>query len=725
MLAFYNKHINFFSGCYAIILFLSNVHCYAQSSNASALPAGLNAKIYNEIPVFDIGSVDSIAKVQRKNFEQNIDTKVNLIGYNFKTNIRPDKAGLWKSYNAKYNTWLVKISSTNAKSMGLVLSNVKLEPGERLFIYNLHELVGMYDHQNIPTSGILPVDYVEGDEVVVEYDVPKQNRKQGTLVISLVSHGIQSQNKNGLPVNKRTEDDCYTCLDSYFWSRDKRSVVKIINYSDNGTFQCTGALVNNTAQDKKPYVLTAEHCVSINDDGTKCVFIFNLDDAFCEGSVKIQSGVLSGASNRASFYRNDFTLLEMSNYPPLGFNAYYAGWDISDAALDHVSCIHHPIGTAKRMALSNETVATSDFDTDIDFKPHASKAFWHVSRWDVGITEPGSSGSPIFNKNHRVMGTLTGGSSTCGFPYDDYFEKLSKSWTATPYDEKQLKHWLDPLSTNVTFVDGLDPFEGLSVSCDTLTNIKSDESRVYQTYKDGIGFYTGFNTDSIATYGEFFLHAGTSQLTGADFYVASINQDAQGGIVVNVNEDDNGFPGNQMVTFYVPYSRLNLGANYIEFYPYVVVNGNFFITYTMSYSDGDFFALQQAPFRAEGTNTAFMLIPEEGWKKMSDVNPDGLLSSIAIDAFLCHDVEAPTENKKKDFIIYPNPADNVLIGKFAQKQERYQAAVFDVRGQRQDVSCSVYEDTLVFSVGDLLGGVYVVRVITSSGKFYTQKFVKR
>ena len=46
------------------------------------------------------------------------------------------------------------------------------------------------------------------------------------------------------------------CSDGLPWANEIKSVVRILT---GGTL-CTGTLVNNTAQDGTPYVLTAEHC---------------------------------------------------------------------------------------------------------------------------------------------------------------------------------------------------------------------------------------------------------------------------------------------------------------------------------------------------------------------------------------------------------------------------------------------------------------------------------
>ena len=45
-----------------------------------------------------------------------------------------------------------------------------------------------------------------------------------------------------------------------------------------------------------------------------------------------------------------------------------------------------------------------------------------------GVTEGGSSGSPIFNQSKRIVGQLSGGSSTCNSPnYSDLYGKMSEN----------------------------------------------------------------------------------------------------------------------------------------------------------------------------------------------------------------------------------------------------------------------------------------------------------
>ena len=86
----------------------------------------------------------------------------------------------------------------------------------------------------------------------------------------------------------------------------------------------------------------------------------------------------------------------------------------------------------------------------------APGAFWRIEQWDVGVTEGGSSGAPLFNENKHIVGNLTGGDAYCGYPYNDYFSKFHLDWDYYPQQERQLKYWLDSLGTGQTSLEGFD-----------------------------------------------------------------------------------------------------------------------------------------------------------------------------------------------------------------------------------------------------------------------------
>jgi hypothetical protein len=76
--------------------------------------------------------------------------------------------------------------------------------------------------------------------------------------------------------------------------------------------------------------------------------------------------------------------------------------------------------------------------------------------WNLGVTEPGSSGGPLLNTARQVIGQLRGGSSSCSSPtLNDRFGKFGKSWDLHPQSAYQLKYWLSP-NQDLFEISGLD-----------------------------------------------------------------------------------------------------------------------------------------------------------------------------------------------------------------------------------------------------------------------------
>ncbi|NBW59693.1 MAG: hypothetical protein EBR41_03885, partial [Crocinitomicaceae bacterium] len=97
-----------------------------------------------------------------------------------------------------------------------------------------------------------------------------------------------------------------------------------------------------------------------------------------------------------------------------------------------------------------------------------ANSHWGVLSWELGVTEPGSSGSPLFNQNRRIIGQLHGGASACGASVlSDEYGKVSVSWNpAGSTSSGQLKYWLDPNNSNASFVDGYDPSNAPTITLD-------------------------------------------------------------------------------------------------------------------------------------------------------------------------------------------------------------------------------------------------------------------
>ena len=75
---------------------------------------------------------------------------------------------------------------------------------------------------------------------------------------------------------------------------------------------------------------------------------------------------------------------------------------------------------------------------------------WIATTNGHGVTEGGSSGSPIFNQNKLIVGTLTSGASASdNLTGADYYGKMSKHWTGLgTASDLNVKYWLDPNNTS-------------------------------------------------------------------------------------------------------------------------------------------------------------------------------------------------------------------------------------------------------------------------------------
>ena len=342
--------------------------------------------------------------------------------------------------------WRAVVGSKGALSINLVFSKFRLTEGGKLFIVTPdgNKWIGALNFENNLPENVLGTMPLPGDEVVIEYFVPDGVKDKGELEVGTVVHGYKNVFAFGESGTCQININCAVAND---WQTIKRSVVVMLN---GGAF-CTGALINNVLNDGTPYVLTANHCYSNNVASWSVAF--NYESTDCVSRDASLSNSVSGMRLRAKSGRSDFCLLQLSSKPPLSYRPYYAGWDMSGTAPTNGACIHHPNGDIKKFTPFSTTGSTATY---------SGATCWNVD-WDLSAcTEPGSSGSPLFNESKRIIGQLYGGPSACGSvstDMNDFYGKFSVSWqtTTAPTTANQLKSWLDPTNTGVTTINGFDP----------------------------------------------------------------------------------------------------------------------------------------------------------------------------------------------------------------------------------------------------------------------------
>lgn len=359
-------------------------------------------------------------------------------GFKYDTNISFENAGSWVNVEGG-RVWRVTITCRGAQSVNLLFSDFYLPEGGSLFLYDFNRTnkIGAYTSQNNRIEQELGTELIHGESIIVEYFEPTAVAGQGRFTISNVIHGyrsltaIQKELGRGLNDSGACNIDV-NCPLGDGWDDQIRSVAMIV-VGGNGI--CTGALINNTCEDGRFLFLTANHC--LGGSTASWSFRFNWESPEGTESCATFAGstnpgppydqTANGATVLVNAGGSDFALLEIDNMTDANaeeWNVFFAGWDHSDLeTVTEGTGIHHPSGDLKKMC-------REDNDPYHDFTGGAQ--VWWIDDWDQGVTEPGSSGSPLFDQNGRIIGQLYGGAAACSGTDDndayDFYGRFGISW---------------------------------------------------------------------------------------------------------------------------------------------------------------------------------------------------------------------------------------------------------------------------------------------------------
>ncbi|MBU2018335.1 MAG: T9SS type A sorting domain-containing protein [Bacteroidetes bacterium] len=375
----------------------------------------------------------------------------------------------------------LSISSKGAVSLNFIFDQFYLAEGALLFITNeSKDFIGAYTSLNNNDAGVLGSEILKSDKVTLVLEEDFKNLGKSQLKIGTVVHGYRDIDEMAKGLN--TSGDCnvdVNCPAGAGWENQRNSVAMMVN---GGGF-CTGALVHNTSGNIIPYFLTARHCGS---NPTNWVFRFRWESpsgqTVCAGTNNSGNGPqnlnVNGATLKASNVTSDFSLVLLNNKPDSLWGIFYSGWDHSDGlTVTSATGIHHPDGDIKKISKENQSLNQQT----IQFNGGQNRT-WQVADWDLGVTEPGSSGSPLFDQNRRVIGVLSGGGAACNGTNDngqaDYFGRFGYAWNNGATASERLKDWLDPANTGLTFINGIDPLTGIDTLDCALTNLSNLEPTI-------------------------------------------------------------------------------------------------------------------------------------------------------------------------------------------------------------------------------------------------------
>jgi len=374
--------------------------------------------------------------------------------------------GRWDKTSGSWFIWRLGITVPDVEALNVYFKNFNLRNGDRIFIYNpeMNKILGAFTKLN--NDDYLGTTFIQGDSLVIEYNT---RSLPDSLPFLIQEIGISVNDNGNQERDFGDSEDCevlVNCPEGDDFQDEKRGVARVLVKDGTSLFWCSGSLVNNTNRDGKPYFLTAHHCgeTSSADDYSKWMFYFNFESTDCEipllePEYQSISGAKLIADGEKTSIGSDFKLLLLNEDLPKDYHPYYNGWDRSDVPSEHGVGIHHPEGDIKMISTYTKPLVSTNYNsTEPDQNGQFWQVYWSETTSGHGVTEGGSSGSPLFNSDGNIVGTLSGGRASCshlGFP--DYYGKFSEHWENNGNDSSsQLKPWLDPIGSDVPTLRGLD-----------------------------------------------------------------------------------------------------------------------------------------------------------------------------------------------------------------------------------------------------------------------------
>lgn len=374
--------------------------------------------------------------------------------------------------------WRLQFSSPGAMASCVYFDDFYIPEGASMYIYNSEKTYfeGPFGAEENNDHGRFMTNDIYGENIIVEYQQPSFVTETPSFDVMAVGYlfryaynPIATERAGG--GSQPCEVDV-NCPEIEGWEAQKDGVVRLRITDSGQQFLCSGSMVNTTAGDYRQYLLSALHCADgVSDEDLNFLQVrFNYerpDDEPCG------TGGFSASRNRVGVFRladsgncgqglcgADFLLLEVEDDIPDAWTPFFNGWEADGSGSSSGKGIHHPAGDIKKVSTYTNPLQ-SIWLTD----PGAHwEVEWSPTETDHGVTEGGSSGSPIFNSNGLIVGILSAGFSACENggagagtgPFEsDYYGKFSHAWDEDGNaDNRRLDVWLDPNNTGQTGILG-------------------------------------------------------------------------------------------------------------------------------------------------------------------------------------------------------------------------------------------------------------------------------
>lgn len=344
-----------------------------------------------------------------------------------------------------YGKFTIKVNG--ALSTSINFDQFYLPPGTEIFVYNKNGnmITGPVTEKENNAYKKWGSWVYKGEYLTIEIQTPVLSKKLLSLHANNIAYGYKEvyKTETGGFGQSASCNINVLCPLGTGWEAERNGVALVLN--DNGAEWCSGSMIMNTCSSNRPFFLTANHCFATNpvQNVTAWRFTFQAWSATCTPSQNSGGVTYNGSTLRANWDGTDFCLVELNSTPPANSGIHYAGWNRNTTGITESTIIHHPNGDVMKISRDNGAPATATFS--------GAQCWWLTL--DQGATEGGSSGSPYFDQNHRIIGQHFG-VNDANLPIcsrqNKFGGRFDLSWTGNGTNATRLSNWLDPSNSGAT-----------------------------------------------------------------------------------------------------------------------------------------------------------------------------------------------------------------------------------------------------------------------------------
>jgi V8-like Glu-specific endopeptidase len=348
--------------------------------------------------------------------------------------------------------WALAVMSADAGAIRLQIQNMALPEGAVLYVYNRGgEAFGPYAGAGPHGSGEFWTTAVFGSEAVlqlrVDGGVPDAVLRK--LSFSVTAVGLILSRFAGAfgaappPPGFCGNPSCIvdaSCFNGTPAEPAKNAVAKMEWVQGAFIYTCSGGLIADNDPSQGNYFLTANHCISKNNNARNTTFYFRFATSTCNGSCPSNNGWPyrnTGSTVKKTGRKGDYTLLQLSSNPPVG--SVFLGWTSAPVA----NSDGLPLYRISNPNFGPQVYSEHEVDTGAPTCSSWPRGERIYSRDTTGAIDGGSSGSPVLNGSSQIVGQLSG---TCGFNVNDPCDPISNATVdgAFAYYFSSVRPFLDP-----------------------------------------------------------------------------------------------------------------------------------------------------------------------------------------------------------------------------------------------------------------------------------------